>query len=64
MAGQDRYLSFEGRQVTYIGTDGSPFKDFVSVSKPLPPGTDLGKGYIPEPDATRNPNTGNPWQGG
>jgi hypothetical protein len=33
-------------------------------STPLPEGTDLGQGFIPEVDTTRNPNTGNPWQGG
>ncbi len=64
MAGQDSYLNLQGRQVSYIGTDGSPFKGFESVSTPLPPNTNLGDGYIPPSGGRGAPNTGNPWQGG
>ncbi len=62
MAGNNSYLNLEGRQRKYIGTDGSPFKGFQSVSTPLPPGTDLGQGYIPPSGGpSTNPNTSNPY---
>lgn len=49
----------------YIGSNGWPFVGFDNTATPLPEGTNLGDGYIPpNENPTRNPNTGNPWQGG
>jgi len=60
-------LFLTGREVKYAG--GKAWNEAFpsgtqSVSTPLPDGTNLGDGYIPEVTERGAPNTGNPWQGG
>jgi hypothetical protein len=55
------------REIKYVGSPewNAAFPNGASgVSTPLPDGTDLGQGYIPEATVRGAPGTGNPWQGG
>jgi hypothetical protein len=63
----DSYLDLQGRQAKPVNGEDwcRAFPNGAQGdSTALPPGTDLGKGYIPEATERGAPNTGNPWLGG
>jgi hypothetical protein len=67
MAKGSAAILLSGREVKYVGGRAwnNAFPNGArSVSTPLPEGTDLGQGYVPEATERGVPGTGNPWQGG
>jgi hypothetical protein len=66
MAGSDERGLLDNRQVKYPGSPewNAAFPNGIRWVQGTPAVIDGAKGHIPEPDTTRNPNTGNPWQGG